>query len=96
VILLALLPTYEPVPQTTSALDPGHRSQPRAVHSAPGGLAAVRAGADATAALVSNDSGSWRQRYADQPVRLTLSCHRKDHEPWTVPVKIVVEDAAKS
>jgi hypothetical protein len=23
-ILLALLPTYEPVPETTSALDPGH------------------------------------------------------------------------
>jgi hypothetical protein len=44
----------------------------------------------------SNDSGSWRQRYADQPVRLTLSCYRKDHEPWTVPVEIVVEDAAKS
>jgi transposase len=26
VILLALLPTYEPVPETTSALDPGHLS----------------------------------------------------------------------
>jgi hypothetical protein len=25
VILLALLPTYEPVPETTSALDPGHQ-----------------------------------------------------------------------
>src|SRR5215207_5887680 len=24
VILLALLPTYQPVPETTSALDPGH------------------------------------------------------------------------
>jgi hypothetical protein len=27
-ILLALLPTYEPVPTTTSALDPGQRLQP--------------------------------------------------------------------
>jgi 8-hydroxy-5-deazaflavin:NADPH oxidoreductase len=27
VILLALLPTYEPVPETTSALDPGHAAE---------------------------------------------------------------------
>jgi hypothetical protein len=43
----------------------------------------------------SSDSGSWQERHADQPVRLTLSCYRRDHEPWTVPVEIVVEDAAK-
>jgi hypothetical protein len=42
-----------------------------------------------------NDSGSWRRHYADQPVRLTLGCYRQDHEPWTVPIEIAVEQGAQ-
>ncbi len=44
----------------------------------------------------SSDSGGWRQQYADQPVRLTLTCYRQDHEPWTVPVEVHVERDAQS
>jgi hypothetical protein len=43
----------------------------------------------------SNDSGTWRQHNADQPVRLTLGCYRQDHEPWTVPIEIAVEKGAQ-
>jgi hypothetical protein len=44
----------------------------------------------------SADAGRWWQQYADQPVRLTLSCYRQDHEPWTVPVEVRVERDAQS
>lgn len=32
----------------------------------------------------------WRKQYADQPVRLTFTCHRQDDEPWTVPREVYV------
>jgi tetratricopeptide (TPR) repeat protein len=68
VTLLALLPTYEPVPQTTSALDPGHQGDldgARRLHQRALSLREARLGADhpATAnslnnlALVLRDQG---------------------------------------
>jgi hypothetical protein len=41
-----------------------------------------------------HDAGGWRQQYADQPLRLTLTCYRRGHEPWTVPIDVDVDRVA--
>ncbi|NKE56309.1 hypothetical protein FXN61_05500 [Lentzea sp. PSKA42] len=38
----------------------------------------------------------WRQQYADQPVRLTLTCTRKDHSPWVLPMEITIPSPASN
>lgn len=38
-----------------------------------------------------NAGEQWRQDYAGQPMRLTITCRRKAHKPWTIPVELQVE-----
>jgi hypothetical protein len=42
----------------------------------------------------SSDTDGWRREYADQPLRLTLTCLRDGQPPWTVPVEAPVEQGA--
>jgi hypothetical protein len=34
---------------------------------------------------------SWRRRYADQPLRLLITCRRDGYEPWTLPYEVGTE-----
>lgn len=36
----------------------------------------------------------WRRQYADQPVRLTLTCTREDEPPWVLPVEVAIPSMA--
>lgn len=36
------------------------------------------------------DSGSWRQQYADQPIRLQITCVRDGELPWRLPVEVPI------
>jgi hypothetical protein len=41
----------------------------------------------------SSDTDGWRRQYANQPLRLTLTCCRQGHQPWTVPREIRIDRA---
>lgn len=42
----------------------------------------------------SNDDTGWRRQYADQPVRLTMTCQREENEPWVVPLEVTIDEGA--
>jgi len=38
-----------------------------------------------------NDHAHWRQQYADDPLRLTITCTREGHAPWVIPIDVRIE-----
>lgn len=38
-----------------------------------------------------DDTDYWRRRYADHPLRLTLTCTREGHVPWIIPIDVPIE-----
>jgi hypothetical protein len=38
----------------------------------------------------SNDDAKWRRQYADQPVRLEITCQRDGYSPWVIPLEVSI------
>ena len=82
-ILLALLPTYQPVPRTTSALDPGHSSNP----AAPSATTEARVPLATPAPAVPSPRDPLKlrapvDRNIDQPKRCFWKAHEQDHHRY--------------
>jgi hypothetical protein len=43
--------------------------------------------------MSSRSQGYWNGQYADQPVRLLITCRREGHEPWAVLCEVKAQQA---
>jgi hypothetical protein len=41
--------------------------------------------------MSSTNQEKWQKQYADEPLRLLITCHREGYAPWAIPYEVITE-----